>query len=107
MKHTSGPWFALAYANYFSLQSVDEYSDTNDLLNEEKDPNAEANATLMAAAPDLLEALNKMLEHFWDGYSDPKKAMEKFARENPKSVTAIALAAIEKATVLNANKFIE
>lgn len=57
MKHTPGPWFALEYAGYYNLQTVDEYSDTNDLLNIEKDPNAEANAKLAAKAPELFQAV--------------------------------------------------
>lgn len=60
-KHTPGPWFAVNYSGYYSLQKEDYYSDKDDLLNEEKCPDAEANAKLAAAAPDLLEVLQKVI----------------------------------------------
>lgn len=63
MRHTSGPWFAIAYANYWMLQSVDEYSDSDNLFDEEKNPNAEANAQLAASAPELLKACQEMVKH--------------------------------------------
>lgn len=62
-KHTPGPWFAVDYAGFVSIQSVDEYSDS-DVLNIAVDPNAEANGKLAAAAPDLLEALKEAQQHF-------------------------------------------
>jgi hypothetical protein len=40
--------------------------------------------------------LQKMLDFYWEGYSDPKKTMEQYAKEHPNSATAIALAAIKK-----------
>lgn len=55
------------------------------------------NAKLIAAAPDLLGAVQAMLIHFWDGYTDPMEAARKFAKQSPSSATAKALAAIEKA----------
>jgi chromosome segregation ATPase len=64
MKHTKGPWYAIDYGGYWSIQSEDEYSE-GDLLNEEKDPNAEANARLAAKAPELYEqnlTLQKQIE---------------------------------------------
>ena len=56
--HTPGPWYAIEYAGMWGIQSVDEYSQDNNLLDMENDDRAEANAKLIAAAPDLLEALN-------------------------------------------------
>jgi len=56
MKHTPGPWYPVEYAGYFDVQNGPLYSDTS-VSNIEYDENAEANAKLMAAAPDLLDAL--------------------------------------------------
>lgn len=58
--HTPGPWYAIEYAGMWGIQSVDEYSQDNNLLDMENDDRAEANAKLIAAAPDLLEALVKL-----------------------------------------------
>ena len=57
MKHTKGPWVAIEYGGYWNIQKEDAYSNTYDLLNEEKCPDAEANAKLAAAAPELLQVL--------------------------------------------------
>ena len=63
-KHTPGPWFAVDYAGSFCIQSGPTYED-KDLLSYDSFSGqkycvsidtAEANATLAAAAPDLLEA---------------------------------------------------
>jgi len=56
MKHTSGPWYAVYYAGFWNIQDGPYYRDKS-LLNEEVNPNAQANAQLAAAAPDLLEAI--------------------------------------------------
>ncbi len=105
MKHTPGPWTQ----NYICAGSTNEVKADNKrivlVLQYDHDQNrvadfetCQANAKLIAAAPELLEALNRMLDFYWEGYSDPKKAMEKFAKDNPNSATATSLAAIKKAT---------
>ena len=56
--HTPGPWFAIQYANQWNIQSKDGYEGAlTNVLDEDEDVNAEANARLIAAAPELLEAL--------------------------------------------------
>jgi hypothetical protein len=68
-KYTPGPWFAVEYAGYFNIQSQDGYGEKYNLLDREEDENAEANAKLIAASPDLLEAcieaLKEMEFHNW------------------------------------------
>jgi hypothetical protein len=56
MNYTPGPWYPVEYAGYFDVQNGPYYSDTS-VSNIEYDENAENNARLMAAAPDILEAL--------------------------------------------------
>lgn len=53
-KHTKGEWFAIQYANFFNIQSEPYYGESN-LLDEDDHKEAEANARLMAAAPELLK----------------------------------------------------
>lgn len=67
MKHTKGPWYPLQYANYWVVQKEDSYSET-DLLNEETCPDAEANAKLMATAPDLLKLAQHVIAMHDDAY---------------------------------------
>lgn len=78
-KHTPGPWYAIEYAGMWDIQSVDEYSQDNNLLDMENDDRAEANAKLIAAAPELLEALVNVFEHakliINDNHVDYKKAI--------------------------------
>lgn len=58
VRHTPGPWFAIQYANQWCIQSEEGYEGANsDVLDEEFTDKAEANAHLIAAAPDLLAAL--------------------------------------------------
>ncbi|GAB4003107.1 hypothetical protein GCM10028807_62890 [Spirosoma daeguense] len=57
-QHTPGPWFAVNYAGFLILQTEPFYGES-DLLNESICKEAEANARLMAAAPDLLEQLKE------------------------------------------------
>lgn len=61
--HTLGPWHAIEYCGYWSLQREGFYSDIDDLLNEERCKNAEANARLAAAAPELLKALEGLIDY--------------------------------------------
>jgi hypothetical protein len=90
LKHTPGPWFMEAepYDSYYqisddfstTLAQVEAWDGDND---EEVMGEAKANARLIAAAPELLQALEGMLEIFVD--SDQLSDLEdletvKFAR---------------------------
>lgn len=58
--HTPGPWFAVEYSGYYNLHDSDQYGATN-ILDEDECARAEHNAKLAAAAPELLEALQRLL----------------------------------------------
>jgi hypothetical protein len=74
MKHTPGPWYAVEYAGAFIIQDGEFYGDT-DLHRLDDCEEAEANAKLMASAPELLECLimvsnlnNAAREHISDDF---------------------------------------
>lgn len=89
MKHTQGEWEVIRTVanNKLAVHSDDEIIDYICCVSEEDGMPSEANARLIAAAPDLLEALKLALPYLQNGYSI--KAM------NAKSM---AEAAIAKAT---------
>ena len=80
-KHTPGPWFAQAgYLTIYNLSdgNVGTTCGIAKVLRDQPgDDQAEANARLIAAAPELLDALTRMLKQFpadsdlyaagWDG----------------------------------------
>jgi hypothetical protein len=53
-KFTPKPWFAVSYAGFINLQSIDRYGEP-DILNEGDCEYAIANGKLAAIAPELLE----------------------------------------------------
>lgn len=55
-KHTPGPWYPVEFSGYWTVRD-DRFYESRDLLNEEDCSRAEANAKLIATAPELLEAL--------------------------------------------------
>lgn len=61
--HTPGPWYAIEYAGMWGIQSVNEYSQDNNLLDMENDDRAEANAKLIAAAPEMLQSLQECVKY--------------------------------------------
>lgn len=106
-KHTPGPWKYWSDNGYgdtrFYIAQEDGapytsgYSDVATLIAEtvsgEKKAVQEANARLIAAAPEMLEALEGIADHYdMDGYGE--KAWKQLALE----MAEIARAAISKAT---------
>lgn len=61
-KGTKGPWHAVDYAGYISIQDGETYAD-NDILNVDNVTPDEHyyNGKLCAAAPELLEALQQIV----------------------------------------------
>jgi type VI protein secretion system component VasF len=101
MKHTRGPWIASEYGDYGDYDGkcrviLGEGGDirTAVVLGFDTEEN-QANARLIAAAPDLLEALQRIneacaqipeglegyLEHLSDAISDARKALAKATGE--------------------------
>lgn len=81
MKYTKAPWVAVQYANFWNLQKEGFYSDTDNLLDEDKNIDAEANAKLAAAAPELLHALIKLKQWVgkledWKGIDPPTELVD-------------------------------
>lgn len=72
MSYTKGEWVAVQYGPFWNIQKEDYYSDKDNLLDEQVCPDAEANAKLIAAAPDLLEVLKgvkyDIIKNQLDGY---------------------------------------
>lgn len=77
-KHTPGPWFAVDYSGTICIQDGHMYDDRdllcydpvfsdNDPLSKEE---VDANAKLIVAAPELLEACIAALEHHQGGHSE-------------------------------------
>lgn len=67
LSHTVGPWYV---ANKPGFSNLFVYSDTYDIaevLHAGNNHRQEANARLIAAAPELLEALQGMVDHAYYG----------------------------------------
>ena len=60
-KHTPGPWYPVEFAGFHVIKTEPYYDAGDDLLDVEESPNAEANAKLIAAAPELLECLKEII----------------------------------------------
>lgn len=86
--HTPGPWYPVNYGNYWSIQKTNNYSLSDDLLNEDNCKQAPSNAQLAASAPELLAALIILV-------SGLKKDVDMYSTEEKIS---IAEEAIIKAT---------
>ena len=98
MKHTRGPWFAVNYACFWNIQREDFYNDKDNLLDETICPDAEANAKLIAAAPDLLEALKKYTDSMIEK-NQQEKWFKKYEDDaNADRILITAFKAIKKAT---------
>lgn len=62
-KYTPGPWFPIEYCGFQTLQTVDYY-DEQDLLDADSvgEDTAIANGKLASTAPELLEALQDLIQ---------------------------------------------
>jgi hypothetical protein len=70
-KHTPGPWVAVARTNaYIEIEAPEQHGYSAKKVASTSLTNHEANARLIAAAPDLLEALQAIANgtEFWDAY---------------------------------------
>jgi hypothetical protein len=112
MKHTQGPWEA-GTNGYKGWNFTGGYNGTIIAENGEEiyagpasfgalrgktEEQAEANAKLIAAAPELLEALKIQVEQFWLGFPE-EKYRESFRKSFPDHNIVKAEAAITKATL--------
>ncbi|WP_211837982.1 hypothetical protein [Proteus terrae] len=87
-KHTPAPWVVEDNRTYFEIRAVDNYSHLADICGSQityddgihsKDGVAYANACLIAAAPELLEALVELTEsakQYIDGLGDLSDAID-------------------------------
>lgn len=92
--HTPAPWIVANYNDFY----VVEGSNGVDLC--EGNENAEYNAQLMSAAPELLESTKAMLE-FIEGLNKPKtRTYDPDYKKNIDNMIASAKEAIEKATTI-------
>jgi len=97
-KHTQGPWTALQVEHYWQVSREHEYGATGICQVFHTDPaQMQANAALIAAAPDLLEALKGAFD--WnqadiEGFDDITPSMEMLEAR-----AEVIKAAIAKATV--------
>lgn len=97
-KGTKGEWHAVNYAGFYTIQDEPFYGE-KDLLNYDHDlirepvsiEEAEANAQLMASAPDLLNACIEMIK--WVDGDEGMKAIT--------DIEPIIIAAIHKALAIS------
>lgn len=61
---TPGPWYAVGYSGYFSLQTQPYYGSEYDILNLEVRYRAKENAQLAASAPILYNSLKTIIEAY-------------------------------------------
>ena len=98
MTHTKGVWYPVEYAGYWRIQDGPMYGDI-DLLDAEQvgEKEAEINAKLIAAAPELLEALQLVIGIIKDTAEDEysRTLKEMFTREEYIKITET----IKKATI--------
>ncbi len=64
MKHTPEPWFNVEYAGFNILQSTPFYEENANILDADVvgEETARANGNLVAAAPELLTSVNKLID---------------------------------------------
>ena len=74
-KHTLGPWEAKRETDYVPAQVWAEGRQVEEVYGESREVRA-ANACLIAAAPELLNALQRTIMEFWVEYEFPDRAPE-------------------------------
>ena len=92
-KHTPGPWEAIIYDGAFDQPLITSGHGTIGRLHGMEDRQHEANAKLIAAAPELLGSLVKILDNFKSCIAGGNGELE-----TDKEDIAKAEAAIKKAT---------
>lgn len=84
-KHTPGPWYSSPNGNYVRATGIHGW---NICMIEDQPPYTEANTKLIAAAPELLQALNALTNYVRDNFN-----------VRGDNILSIADAAISKATL--------
>ena len=95
MKHTKGEWYPVEFGGYWMILNSNHY-DGDDILesNNVGEDIAEANAKLMAAAPELLDACITVLKRKTNQYGETpelcgelreilESAIKKAGHDNP------------------------
>lgn len=98
--HTKGPWMSSAgRALIFSPThgNIAEVYAPNSLNDVKTNEEAKANACLIAAAPELLEALEAMLVDYANTAACVREGCDCAGNEYPKAIARAARAAIAKA----------
>ena len=72
-EHTAGPWEAKLEPEYVPAQVWAEGRQVAEVYGETREARA-ANARLIAAAPELLKALQDIIAEFWTEYEYPDRA---------------------------------
>lgn len=100
-KGTPGNWFIVPYRKdvcEFAIESdVDDFATdgricSHKFWSEGFRPEAMANAHLIAAAPDLLEALvdlNTALDNYWNSSTKPDSLVKAITRQQQKSLSVL------------------
>ena len=78
MKHTPGPWNATVYSGTFDQPLITSNEGVIARLHSFPERQHEINAKLIAAAPELLEILQKLIENYEDDKNDPNKTYDAF-----------------------------
>jgi hypothetical protein len=75
-KHTPGPWINLSNLIVYDSDDGGPFRSICQM----NENNNEANARLVAAAPELLDALDQLVDLMWFGSREELEEIEKYAR---------------------------
>lgn len=78
MKYTPGPWHAVIYSGAFDQPLIRNDSGTIGRLHSQEDRRHEANAKLIAKAPEMFELLKEFVHRVEIGEVRSKKTYAKF-----------------------------